>query len=157
MDDRYSLEGRLVSIFLRGGWEFTGRVEFSSSDKIVLSSDMGSLVVYKDNIVAAMITDETKNNKKVDAENSSKYDVVARPKIARPPSLRADFEDELDEVEFYANDLYGSIIPEDMLEGSTEGQIPVSFSISLSEMKSPRVKENKNGPTEKTSEHRGED
>lgn len=152
MEDKYSLEGRLVTVFLRGSWDFTGRVEFSSKDKIVLAGDIGSLVVYKENIVAAMIIDEKKIKEGIEPESSLPYDIKGSKGLTRPPSLRVDFDDELnlDQQSFY-----GTGIPEDMLEGNSEKEIPVSFSISMSQFKSEKLKENsKDGPTEKTPEYR---
>jgi len=76
-------------VFLRGGWEFTGMVEFSSKEKVVLISDMGSLVIYKENIVAAMIIDERKKPAEVDPESAPSYNnnarvVAQRPRLGKP-------------------------------------------------------------------------
>ena len=43
---------------------------------------------------------------------------------------------------------YGSIIPEDMLEGESD-PTPVSFSISMLDFKDPTEKKNKYGPNKK--------
>lgn len=146
MEDKYSLEGKLVTIFLRGSWEFTGRVEFASKDKIVLLSEMGSLVVYKENIVAAMIIDERKRKDTIEAENPPQYDIDTMPRNTRaPPRILLD-QDQLDH--------YGSVIPEDMLQGDPD-EVPVSFSMSMQDLKS--IKEKKDGSTEKAPVNRGKD
>lgn len=150
MEDKYSLEGKLVSLFLRGSWEFTGRVEFSSKEKIVLKSDMGSLVVYKENLVAAMIIDETKKEEPIEAKNSPGYDEEVIRRNFRPQAQNADFYNE-------QYDRYGSIIPEDMLEGSSEEQFSTDFTISMFNLKNVGPEEGENGSGEKTSKHRGKD
>lgn len=150
MDGKYSLEGKLVTVFLRGSWEFTGRVEFAEKDKIVLMSDMGSLVIYKENVVAAMIIDETKKKEEVDREISPKYDERVSGRNSRPPSLRIDFDAD-------QQDQYGSIIPEDMLEEDSEYKSSTDFSINMLQFRNVTTKEKKDGSTEKTPEHRRKD
>jgi sRNA-binding regulator protein Hfq len=148
MEDKYSLEGRLVSVFLRGGWEFTGMVEFSSKEKVVLISDMGSLVIYKENIVAAMIIDERKKPAEVDPESAPSYNNNARVVAQRPRLGKPEYLEEMD--------FYGSVIPEDMLEGKSE-EPNTTFSLSMSQLKNPKTMEKQNGPTEKDDANRGED
>lgn len=156
MEDKYSLQDKLVNIFLRGGWEFTGRVEFSSKDKVVLMGEMGSLVIYKENIVAAMIIDERKINGPVDPVPPPSYDRGMAEAGRRPPSFVVRKKTpEIDPEEEEQQSLYGAIIPEDMLEGDSEPKIPVSFSISFADLKNIRVKENEDGSTEKAPEYRG--
>jgi hypothetical protein len=150
MEDQYSLEGKLVNLFLRGSWEFTGRVEFASKDKVVLMSDMGSLVIYKENIVAAMIIDEKNSKETIEEKSRPSYDLGVSSRNARPPGLRLDFDSD-------QQDYYGAVIPEDMLSGMKDSEVPVSFSISMSEMKNAKPKENLDGSTEKTSSYRGKD
>lgn len=146
MEDRYSLEGKLVTIFLRGSWEFTGRIEFASKDKVVLLSEMGSLVVYKENIVAAMIIDERKPKDTIEAETPPQYDIDTMPRNTKiPPRILLDQDQQ---------DHYGSVIPEDMLQGEPD-EIPVSFSMSMQELKN--IKEKKDGPTEKAPANRRKD
>lgn len=149
MEDKYILEGKLVSVFLRGSWEFTGRVEYSSKDKVVLLSDMGSLVIYKENIVAAMIIDETKVGESIDPKPSPRYDSSIRARNSRPPTLRLDPDSD-------QQDHYGSVIPEDMLEGVGD-QTPVSFSLSFGELKNVEGKESVNGPGQKDAGYRRKD
>ena len=148
MEDKYSLEGKLVTVFLRGSWEFTGRVEFTSKDKIVLMSDMGSLVIYKENVVAAMIVDEIKKKDEVDPQKAPPYDERVVGRNSRPPSLRIDFDPD-------QQDQYGSIIPEDMLEEDPEYSAPTDFSMSMFHLKNIKPKEKGNGSTEETPSYRG--
>jgi sRNA-binding regulator protein Hfq len=156
MEDKYSLQDKLVNIFLRGGWEFTGRVEFYSKDKVVLMGEMGSLVIYKENIVAAMIIDERKINDSVDPELAPSYDRGAGEAPRRPPSFfirRPPINTDEEEIE--QQSLYGAIIPEDMLQGVAEEKFPVSFSVSMVDLKNIKPKENANGSTEETPKYRG--
>jgi hypothetical protein len=148
MEDKYSLEGKLVTIFLRGSWEFTGRVEFSSKDKIVLMSDMGPLVIYKENVVAAMIVDETRKKDEVDPQKSPTYHERVVGRNSRPPSLRIDFDPD-------QQDQYGSIIPEDMLEKDSEYTAPTDFSMSMFHIKNIKAKEKADGSTEEAPSYRG--
>jgi len=53
-------------------------------------------------------------------------------------------------------DFYGSVIPEDMLEGKSE-EPNTTFSLSMSQLKNPKTMEKQNGPTEKDDANRGED
>jgi sRNA-binding regulator protein Hfq len=148
MEDKYSLEGKLVTIFLHGSWEFTGRVEFFSKEKVVLMSDMGSLVIYKENIVAAMIIDETKAAESFEAESAPGYDNTIRKRNPRPPSLRLQDDDQEQQSH------YGSVIPEDMLEGDPD-PTPVSFSLSLNDLKKIGAKEGQDGSAKKITGNRG--
>lgn len=150
MEDNYSLEGKLVTIFLRGSWEFTGRVEFASKDKVVLASDMGSLVVYKENIVAAMIIDEKKEKEITEVEPATQYDMPIATRNSRPASLRIPYEPE------GQDQYYGSVIPEDMLEGDSATP-PVSFTMSMQELRTAKPEEVNNDPTEKTPIRRRKD
>lgn len=150
MEDKYSLEGKLVNLFLRGSWEFTGRVEFASKDKIVLMSDMGSLVIYKENIVAAMIIDETKKKEVIEEEPPPRYELGVGARNLRPASMRLTLDPD-------QQDQYGSIIPEDMLEESSESKTEDSFSISMFKLKNLTPKESVDGSPKKAPEHRGKD
>lgn len=133
----YNLNERVVVLYLQGGWEFAGRVEFVSDKILVLRSNLGSLVIYREKVVGAMILNEEE-----ESESTPAYHVV------RP-------ENRGEELELLGNNHYGSIIPEDMLEGQGP-KIPVDFSIGMFDLKHPRTKEEKYGPSKKDSDHRKE-
>jgi len=126
--EKYGLEDKMVTVFLVGPHEFTGVVEHSDKEKLVLIGQDGPFVIYKDKIVAAMIIDETKLKKLSEVVSSEEYG-----------SLRG--ENLLPEA-VQEHSHYGSVIPEDMLIGDSN-EPEVSFSLSMSSLKNPSI--NKNG------------
>jgi len=125
-EKEYSLDGKLVTVFLDGPWEFHGRVEFAAEDKIVLTSDLGSMVIYRESIMAAMIHEEEKELEElIDPELGEKYNVVV-PQDGWQTLEQADY--------------YGAAIPADMLlEG--EDSYQVDLSLSMSGLKNPQPKQ----------------
>lgn len=134
----YELVGRNVEVFLEGGWTFIGLVEYSSSEIIVLVDNDGPLILYKNKIVAAKILEDKIIEKPIEVVEPIEYSNQTMPII----------EDENRQLNHY-----GSIIPEDMLEGESD-PTPVSFSISMSDFTDPVEKKSKYGPSKKTRAYR---
>jgi len=149
-EKRYSLEGKWVKLFLRSNWEFTGVVEYVNDSKVVLISDMGPLVIYKDNIVAAMILDDKKMAETIDHVSPSPYTRNTPSEVHSEVYRRSH-----DKIEQY--DQYGSVIPEDMLEGEAEKQSPISFSLNMADLKNPKTTEEKYGSRQEAKGSREED
>ena len=139
MSKKYSLQGRVVQLLLQAGWEFSGRVEYSDETKIVLVSSKGSMVVYKQHIVAAMILDETISQDLIEDEKPRGYD-IGMPVVTDGTKVDLNISEKQESH-------YGSIIPADMLIGEDTGP-QVDFSVSFGDLKNARPGENKYGSTE---------
>lgn len=137
--NKYDLTGKNVEVYLEGNWAFIGLVEYSSSDIIVLDSKEGSLVLYKNKIVAAKILEDRITEEPIDLNITSEYNDYIKPTFIPEENVQLNH--------------YGSIIPEDMLEGEAD-PTPVSFSISMAELKEPTEKKNKYGPSKKVRSNR---
>lgn len=122
MSEKYSLNEQVVRLFLDAGWTFDGRVEYSDETKIVLKSDLGSLVVYKSSIVAAMIL----KDKDLKALKNEPHIEEDKPR----PAGRTMIEE-------YQEKYFGSMIPSDMLIEDEEDKIPVDFSLSMANLRNP--------------------
>lgn len=141
-EEKYSIEGKFVTIFTVGPFEFSGMVEYASKDKIVLTKLGGSLVIYRDKIVGAIIIEDIKLEDSIDDIEPERYEYSPE-------------EEDVGDIEEQSS-YYGSVIPEDMLVGeSTEP--PVSFSFSLSDLKNARKKGEGYGSSEEARKDRGED
>jgi len=151
MSKKYPLEDRVVQLFLSGPHEFAGRVEHIDDDKIVLKSEMGSLVIYRKHIIAAMILDEKSSRDSIDRMSTRTYD----NSMSSPTSTTADGIGAYIEDEFQENH-YGSVIPSDMLIGEDEGP-QLSFSLNMSDLKDPKIRGDKYGSTEENGLNRKED
>lgn len=142
---KYELINKMTEIYLEGGWAFTGLVEYVSPEMIVLSIQNESIILYRNKIVAAKIIEEMIIEESIEPVTPIEYQ-----ESAVIPVIDVDAA-----IETQVNH-YGSIIPEDMLEG-TPDPTPVSFSISMSDFKKPMEKENKYGPRKKTRNSRKKD
>lgn len=139
--NKYELVGKTIEVFLTGGWTFVGLVEYASPEMLVLESEEGPLILYRDKIVAAKIVEEIIRKNFLDEVAEPEYDVpMPLPQIEENIQLNH----------------YGAIIPEDMLEGKAD-PTPVSFTISMADFKDPKKsmeKKNSYGPHKKTRNNR---
>lgn len=124
----YELINKQVIIYGEGGWSFEGKVEFMSSEILVLDDGSHNRVIYRNKIVAASILPEIKTEESLDLIKTSTYQVPVKTS-APPPSIMVEQDNH-----FEIGNAYGSIIPEDMLEGDSH-VAPVDFAIQMSTFK----------------------
>jgi len=107
----YSLEDKIVKIFLLGSHEVQGFVEFLDSEKLVIRDELNRcILIQRDKIVATMILEKNSYGENISAETTQE--------------LRGTFLQE---------EHYSSSIPSDMLIDGDEDDddYQVSFSMTL--------------------------
>lgn len=126
--NKYDLIDKYVIIYGEGGWTFEGKVTFVSTEVLVLDNGSHDQVIYRNKIVAASILPETKTEENLEPVKSPTYQVPVKV-----PSLVPAIMVEQDN-HFEIGNAYGSIIPEDMLEGESQAA-PVDFAIQMTTLK----------------------
>lgn len=124
MSEKYNLINKQVNIYCTGGWNFIGKVEFISLEILVLDDGMDKMVLYRDKIVGAMILDDKKIEEIKEPVKEPQYQPKSKVAASEP----------LDLMENIYGGAYGSIIPNDMLEGEDD-RPQVDFAIQMSSLR----------------------
>lgn len=122
------LIGKLVTLYLDGGWEASGKISIADENKLVLINETGKMVVFRSKICLVLMNDD---------EAAEEADSL-KPALAkyRNQSDRV-IENTLEDDEFEINGVnsgnaYGSFIPGDLLDGPPidGGKYQVDFGIT---------------------------
>lgn len=58
MSKKESLENKVVTLYMAGGWEFTGRIEKADDNKFIVESEGRLIMAFKDKISCLIISEE---------------------------------------------------------------------------------------------------
>ena len=168
MSDYCEFQDKRVRIYLVGGWELDGKVISVSSSKLVLDIGYSDVHAYVPHVVAIeLLTEQPEELERQNGEESddafasgknealnAPVATVSEARRKREAAIKNPVEQDPEPPTYY-----GSLIPEDMLIGESEGP-PCDFSMSMISLKEENLNiggDNKYGSSEKDDTSRAED
>lgn len=117
------LDGKLITVYMTGGWTFTGLVTFCDDEFLMLETPVSQLMVNRKHISVS-------ETAKLRDENEEPIDEIDNSYT----------ETDIDSDELSSGSFYGSIIPDDLLLPSDEPSDTIDFSMSFGSDSKARTK-----------------
>ena len=125
-----NLEGKYITIYTDGGWKAEGTVQLDKKDRLgIIANDDSIFIILKAKIAMIRTDDQRKPEEKQEEKSPSYHHPVG--KVSRRPSEEAEGYAPTESNTLGEGNQYGSLIPEDLLEGATEGKPTDDFAINF--------------------------